>query len=65
METLAGVSTQVLTNDLAEATGLDKTAREFGCLRYFPIPFRKAALQAGDLIFRIDGQLIYLPPRRC
>ena len=54
-----GVSTQVLTNDLAEAPGLDKTARGVRLSQVFPnTPAAKAGLQAGDLIFRIDGQLV-------
>ena len=54
-----GVSTQVLTNDLAEALGLDKTARGVRLSQVFPnTPAERADLRAGDLIFRIDGQLV-------
>ena len=54
-----GVSTQVLTNDLADALGLEKTSRGIRISQVFPdTPANKAGLLAGDLIFRIDGQLI-------
>ena len=54
-----GVSTQVLTNDLAEAIGLGRENRGVRLSQVFPdTPAAKAGLLAGDLIFRIDGQLI-------
>ncbi len=54
-----GVSTQVLTNDLAEALGLEKTSRGVRLSQVFPnTPAAKAGFIPGDLIFRIDGQLI-------
>jgi serine protease Do len=54
-----GVSTQVLTNELAEAIGLEKDSRGVRLSQVFPdTPASKAGLLTGDLIFRIDGQLI-------
>ena len=54
-----GVSTQVLTSELAEAIGLEKESRGVRLSQVFPdTPASKAGLLAGDLIFRIDGQLI-------
>ena len=54
-----GVSTQVLTNDLAEALGLEKSSRGVRLSQIFPdTPAEKAGLLTGDLIFRIDGQII-------
>ena len=54
-----GVSTQVLTNDLADALGLEKTSRGIRISQVFPdTPANKAGLLGRDLIFRIDGQLI-------
>ena len=47
-----GVSTQVLTNDLADALGLEKTSRSIRISQVFPdTPANKAGLLAGDLIF--------------
>ena len=54
-----GVSTQVLTNELAQALGLEKTSRGVRLSQVFPdTPAAKAGLLAGDLIFRMDGQII-------
>lgn len=54
-----GVSTQVLTNELAQGLGLGKYSRGVRLSQVFPeTPAQKAGLLAGDLIFRIDGQLI-------
>ncbi|MEK9772420.1 MAG: PDZ domain-containing protein [Opitutae bacterium] len=54
-----GVSTQVLTHDLAEALGLEKTSRGVRLSQVFPgTPAEQAGLLAGDLVFRIDGQLV-------
>ena len=54
-----GVSTQVLTHDLAEAMGLDKSSRGVRLSQVFPdTPADRAGLKAGDLIFRIDGQIV-------
>ena len=48
-----------MTNDLADALGLEKTSRGIRISQVFPdTPANKAGLLAGDLIFRIDGQLI-------
>ena len=54
-----GVSTQVLTRELTEALGLAKTTRGVRIAQVFPrTPAKKAGLIAGDLLFRIDGQII-------
>lgn len=54
-----GVSTQVLTQDLAVAMGLDKSSRGVRLSQVFPdTPADQAGLKAGDLIFRIDGQIV-------
>lgn len=54
-----GVSTQVLTNELAEALGLGKTARGVRLSQVFPdTPAERAGMLADDLISRIDGQII-------
>ena len=54
-----GVSTQVLTNELADALGLNKPLGVFGYPKYFRILQReRAGLKEGDLIFRMDGQVV-------
>ena len=54
-----GVSTQVLTRELSEALTLPKTTRGVRIAEVFPrTPAGKAGLEAGDLLFRIDGQII-------
>ena len=54
-----GVSTQVLTRELSEALTLPKTTRGVRIAEVFPrTPAKKAGLEAGDLLFRIDGQII-------
>ena len=54
-----GVSTQVLTQDLSVAMGLDKSSRGVRLSQVFPdTPADRAGLKAGDLIFRIDGQIV-------
>ncbi len=54
-----GVSTQVLTRDLSQALELPKTTRGVRLAQVYPrTPAEKAGLQAGDLLFRIDGQII-------
>ena len=55
----AGVSTQVLTRDLSEALGLDRGAYGVRVVQTYPnTPAEKADLRPGDLILRMDGQLI-------
>lgn len=54
-----GVSTQVLTHELAEALGLETSNRGVRLSQVFPnTPAERAGLLPGDLLFRIDGQLI-------
>lgn len=54
-----GVSTQVLTAELAEAIGLPPQTRGVRLSQVFPdTPAERAGLQTGDLLFRIDGQII-------
>jgi serine protease Do len=54
-----GVSTQVLTAELAEAIGLPTQSRGVRLSQVFPnTPAERAGMQAGDLLFRIDGQII-------
>ena len=54
-----GVSTQVLTNELADALGLNKTTRGVRLSQVFPdTPAERAGLKEGDLIFRMDGQVV-------
>ena len=54
-----GVSTQVLTRELSQALSLPSTTRGVRIVQVFPeTPAEVAKLQAGDLLFRIDGQII-------
>ena len=54
-----GVSTQVLTAELAEAIGLPPQSRGVRLSQVFPnTPAQRAGLEAGDFIFRMDGQVI-------
>jgi serine protease Do len=54
-----GVSTQVLTRELSEALGLPRTTRGIRIAQVFSeTPAEKDGLLAGDLLFRIDGQII-------
>lgn len=54
-----GVSTQVLTRDLSEALELPRTTRGVRIAQVYPdTPAKKGGLLAGDLLFRIDGQII-------
>ncbi len=55
----AGVSTQVLTRDLSEALGLNRGAYGVRVVQTYPgTPSEKADLRPGDIILRMDGQLI-------
>lgn len=54
-----GISTQVLTRDLSLALGLPVTTRGIRIAQVFPdTPAKQAGIKSGDLIFRIDGQII-------
>jgi len=54
-----GVSTQVLTKDLSSSLGLNPNSRGIRISQVFPdTPAQRAGLMAGDLLFRIDGQVI-------
>jgi serine protease Do len=54
-----GVSTQVLTRELSKALSLPSTTRGVRIVQVFPeTPAENAKLQAGDLLFRIDSQII-------
>ena len=54
-----GVGTQVITPDLSKALGLDKSTRGVRLTQVFnQTPAQRAGLLAGDLIFKIDGQII-------
>ena len=54
-----GVSTQVLTRELSEALGLPRTTRGIRIAQVFPgTPAEKDGIKEGDLLFRIDGQII-------
>ncbi len=54
-----GISTQVLTRDLSLALGLPLTTRGIRIAQVFPdTPAKQAGIKSGDLIFRIDGQII-------
>ena len=54
-----GVSTQVLTRELTEALKMPKTTRGVRIAQVYPrTPAQKAGMLAGDLLFRIDGQII-------
>jgi serine protease Do len=54
-----GVSTQVLTRDLADAIGLERGALGVRVVQVYPdTPARKGGIEAGDLLLRMDGQII-------
>ncbi len=54
-----GISTQVLTKDLSQALELPRNTRGIRIIQVFPeTPAERAGLQSGDLLFRIDGQII-------
>lgn len=54
-----GISTQVLTRELSEALGLPKTTKGIRVVQVYPdTPAQKAGIRAGDLLFRLDGQII-------
>lgn len=54
-----GVSTQVLTRDLSEALKLPRITRGVRIAQVYPnTPAKKGGLLAGDLLFRMDGQII-------
>ena len=54
-----GVASQVLTRELSEALNLPKTTRGVRLAEVYPrTPAEKAGLKAGDLLYRIDGQII-------
>ncbi len=54
-----GVGTQVITPDLSKALDLDDSTRGVRLTQVFAhTPAQRAGLLAGDLIFKIDGQII-------
>lgn len=54
-----GISSQVLTKELSNALGLPSSTRGIRIAQVFPeTPAEKGGLVAGDLLFRIDGQII-------
>ena len=54
-----GVGTQVITPDLSKALGLGDSTRGVRLTQVFDhTPAQRAGLLAGDLIFKIDGQII-------
>ncbi|MEC8013013.1 MAG: PDZ domain-containing protein [Verrucomicrobiota bacterium] len=54
-----GISTQVLTRELSSALNLPVNTRGVRVAQVFPnTPAEKSGLKSGDLIFRIDGQVI-------
>jgi len=54
-----GIRTQVITRDLSEAIGLGRNGRGIRISQVFPdTPAERAGLLAGDLLFRLDGQII-------
>lgn len=54
-----GISTQVLTKELSHALGLPLSTRGIRVAQVFPdTPAKDGGLQAGDLLFRVDGQII-------
>ncbi|MBT7651195.1 MAG: PDZ domain-containing protein [Opitutae bacterium] len=54
-----GVSTQVLTRELSEALKMPKATRGVRIAQVYPrTPAQKAGMLAGDILFRIDGQII-------
>ena len=54
-----GISTQVLTKELSNALGLPSSTRGIRVAQVFPdTPAQDGGLMAGDLLFRVDGQII-------
>jgi serine protease Do len=54
-----GISTQVLTKELSNALGLPSSTRGIRVSQVFPdTPAQDGGLMAGDLLFRVDGQII-------
>jgi serine protease Do len=54
-----GISTQVLTKELSDALGLPSSTRGIRVAQVFPdTPAQDGGLMAGDLLFRVDGQII-------
>ena len=54
-----GISTQVLTKELSNALGLPSNTRGIRVAQVFPdTPAQDGGLMAGDLLFRVDGQII-------
>ena len=54
-----GVSTQVLTRELSEALELPVMTKGIRVVQVYPdTPAQKAGILAGDLLFRMDGQII-------
>ena len=54
-----GVSTQVLTRDLSEAIGLPRASYGVRVVQVYPnTPAEKGGMKAGDLLVRMDGQMI-------
>ena len=54
-----GVSTQVLTKDLSKAFNLPDDTRGVRITQVYPeTPAKEGGIMAGDLLFRIDGQII-------
>ena len=54
-----GVSTQVITREIAKALNLPPSTRGIRIAQVFPkTPAERAGLKNGDLLYRIDGQII-------
>ena len=54
-----GVSTQVLTRELAQALKLTKSVKGVRIIQVYPdTPAESGGLKTGDLLFKIDGQII-------
>ena len=54
-----GIANQVLTRELSAALGLPATTRGIRVAQVYPdTPAEKGGLKPGDLMFRIDGQII-------
>ncbi len=54
-----GITTHVLTKELSHALGLPSSTRGIRVAQVFPdTPAQDGGLQAGDLLFRVDGQII-------
>jgi serine protease Do len=54
-----GISTQVLTRELSEALELPKMTKGIRVVQVYPdTPAKKAGIRSGDLLLRLDGQII-------